>query len=412
MESLMASAAARHRREMRANTAAVWLEVGLARHAAQVDRAAERTATRAAEALRLAERYARRWLAAVAERKATRNAPATGTSGSGTSSSYCSPGRVATAYHLNYHLTPYAPQTPAEGSSAPFPPGGGTPGRPSGALSYSPGGLAYTHGSGAVGSQSAAPASRTPIHLAAATRPAASLPVSKSAERDWEGFISPHTTRRAPRPLPKFDATDAILLRLPFGAPSPPPATLAEPMPRAVPPPEPLTELINWQHGQGKLRSKPPAPPPPPAAMTPTAAVNPAVEAAALDGASEGDEGGVKREVREIETGLRGYAELKKRHAANERLRERLVAQADGLPPSQRPALLEATRQLQAAIDEYTSPAAAAARQAAVGRLALRIVELQNIDGEGDTLEPVAAGAHPEARECHRMPVASCGQAW
>jgi len=486
--ALMASAAARHRRELRANTAAVWLEAGLASHAAKVERAAQRTATRAAASLRLAERYARRWLAVVAERAAARAAPSTG---SGAQSGFGSPVAAAPAYQLNFHLTPCEDSPGLRGSA--------TPVWPSGAFAYSPGGLAYSEGTGI---RYSAATSRTPTRAAASAH--------TPAARDWEGLL-PQTTRRAPRPLPKFDAADAVPLRLPFGAPSPPAApasatpaqswassapssslTAAEraptssamtqrasaipsplrtsrrpspttpPLgytPRAVPPPEPpepLTELVNWQRVQGQLRSTPHALTSPPARLvaTPPPSVTPAEEAATapdcglkggggggggvgggrggcgggggggdgdggggvggvdggVDGASERDEAQVGREVREIETRLRGYAELKSRHAANAELRNRLVTQADGLPPSQRPALLEATRQLQAAIDEYASPAATAARQADVGRLALRIVQLQDLDGGGDATD--AAGvAHPE---CHRVPTASCscGQAW
>jgi hypothetical protein len=88
-------------------------------------------------------------------------------------------------------------------------------------------------------------------------------------------------------------------------------------------------------------------------------------------------------EVKEIEAGLRAHAELRERHAANQRLLDKLVAQADGLPPAQRPPVLEAARQLRAAVAAYLEPSRAAARQADLERLALRVARLGDAGGGG-----------------------------
>lgn len=401
--AMMASAVARHRHNMRASTAAVWLEVGLARHAEKVEWAAARTARRAAESHRLAERYARKWRAAVAKRRAAReltDAPRTSGSVDGRSplpaaacvvvfqpSARCSSPAARMA-------TPCAPRAEAERASL----------------------------------------ARRGMH------PAASPPAAMSAvpSDDWDLFLPATSTRRAPRPLPKFDASDAVPLRLPFGMPAPPPAPGAAASPPAASPPappEPLVELVNWAEVRRVLHA-PTAPSHAPQAPLPPTSHRPPLQHAALgqpaqsaleaavasapsrdraevshpdssgDGLAErgagqaGETPPEVREVQEIEARLRRHAALKERHLANQRLRDRLAAQAKGLPPAQRPALLEATRQLQSEMDAYLDPRAAAARQTDVERLALRVTELAELR------ELACATAAPAGGE------ASAGSLW
>jgi hypothetical protein len=85
----------------------------------------------------------------------------------------------------------------------------------------------------------------------------------------------------------------------------------------------------------------------------------------------------------QIEAALRAHAELRQRHESNKLLLDKLVAQAERLPPAQRPALLDAARQLRADVVGYLEPARAAARQADIERLARRVARLGDAAGEG-----------------------------
>ena len=84
----------------------------------------------------------------------------------------------------------------------------------------------------------------------------------------------------------------------------------------------------------------------------------------------------VRDEVRAIERQLRGYAEQKTRHAAQQALHAKLLAEAEPLPPTaERQAAFETAHALKSAMDAYEHTAAA--RRAAVARLAGRIAEIQ-----------------------------------
>lgn len=428
--ALMASAAASYRREMRTRTVAAWLQSGLAAHTAKVELVAARTALRAAQSLRLADRFARRWLAAVAERRASRDprgaagVPAgcrhtpAGRAAGGTAT-VSPPGPVHDVWHGQFRRGVAGPAYGEQASLA------GTVWAP--------------HVLPASGAAAAPlPEPRTSCH-----RPGLSIPLGggRHAERgpssrpqatggrscEWESLLPPPTARRAPRPLPQFDATDAVPFHLRFDTASPAAACAAEPAIRTpvVPePPETLSQLLDWQRVREQLHT-PPAPQPDPETIlqegcassaasqpvhsgvvsphpiacsvpssrpappvSPPRRVSPAAPRVAPNApppavGSDGDDAPGAEEVREIEAGLRAHAEMKARHAANQRLLDKLVAQADRLPPAQRPPVLEAARQLRVAVAGYLEPARAASRQADVERLAMRVARLGDSEGDG-----------------------------
>ena len=432
--ALMESAAVRFRREMRTRTVAAWLEVGLTLHAEKVERAAANTAMRAAESLRLAERFARRWLASVAERKG-----ASSISDHVTGCHSRARRGIGAADQSRGAWTP--PTIASEKTLArlqPFPEfvGVAVVDRPS------------THGLNS-------PKNPPPHYQLIGQSRTANCRMMSGAlaksiesgvqESEWEALLPPRTTRRAPRPLPSFNEDDAIPLNLNFDSIH---SAKDRPALSSISTCGSVKESFDWEDVRRRTRSALPLhsclveaghsiarenprqdkaeqafahPPPlqtyiaqkaepangqtyhqetvaPRGNAKPTQAktvVSPvsiplgsslSSEPVSCNQSRSGppdrfdyDTGGhdpCLDEVGQIEAKLRVYANLKAKHEANERLLGNLLAQAERLPPSQRPPLLLAARELRAAVDAYLDPIDSAARQADIEWLARRVAEL------------------------------------
>ena len=348
--ALLRRAAEGHRLRLRQQGVAQWMQVGMARHEAKLDAAAEHAAARAAAALRRVERFARHWRAVAAQRRLTRGAGAS---------------RVGRA----------APPVPQHGSAwaSAQPMLWPAPRR----VDVADAGRRWD------------PLARAAAHLAG-IEPTASEPTaggSTTSEATWESLLPPPRTRTAPRPLPTWSASPAGA-----GGTKPPTEAVSPPWEVARPSPPQQQAMVQAE----AYSAAPPLSLTPPreagrdggtaeysSPSTVQAARRAPVRHAHVGG--ERAQSGEEAEVQMISEQLHTFASQREAWGAEKQLLERLVAQQQqqqqqqhlvGGAKAEWAAMGEAVRAMQARVEGHE--AAQAAQQEVVARLLRRIGELRS----------------------------------
>ena len=349
--ALLRRAAEGHRLRLRQQGVAHWMQVGMARHEAKLDAAAEHAAARAAAALRRVERFARHWRAVAAQRRLTR-------AGGGSDAR-----RVGRA----------APPVPQHGSAwaCAQPILWPAPRR----VEVADAGRRWD------------PLAQAAAHLAGIEPTASEAFASEptASEATWESLLPPPRTRTAPRPLPTWGTspagagrtkplTEAVATPWELARPSPPqqpPVVQSEPY--SVPPPQsptpPRETGCDGRDGGAAEYGSP-------------STIEAARRAPLRHGGGERALSAEEAEVQMISEQLHTFASQREAWGAEKRLLERLVTQQQqqhlaGGAKAEWAAMGEAVRAMQARVDGHE--AAQAAQQEVVARLLRRISELRSV---------------------------------